>query len=77
MLYADDIVLTAETKEGVLEQFNEWRCAMESKGLKVNLSKTKILVSGKECESVVTSGEYPCGVCGRGVGANSFVYRMW
>ena len=71
MLYADDIVLTAETKEGVLEQFNEWKCAMESKGLKVNLSKTKILVSGKECESVVTSGEYPCGVCGRGVGANS------
>ena len=44
MLYADDIVLTAETKEGVLEQFNEWKCAMESKCLKVNLSKTKILV---------------------------------
>ena len=71
MLYADDLVLTAETKEEVLEQFNRWKRAMESKGLKVNLSKTKILVSGKECQAVVTSGEYPCGVCGRGVGANS------
>ena len=71
MLYADDLVLTAETKEEVLEQFNRWKSAMESRGLKVNLGKTKILVSGKECESVVTSGEYPCGVCGRGVGNNS------
>ena len=73
MLYADDLVLTAETKEEVLEQFNRWKSAMESKGLKVNLGKTKILVSGKECDSVITSGEYPCGVCGRGVGANSIL----
>ena len=67
MLYADDLVLSAESKEEVLEQFNRWISAMESKGLKVNLSKTKILVTGKECESMITSGEYPCGVCGRGV----------
>ena len=71
MLYADDLVLTAESKEEVLEQFNRWKSAMESKGLKVNLGKTKILVTGKECESVITSGEHPCGVCGRGVGVNS------
>ena len=80
MLYADDLVLTAETKEEVLEQFNRWKSAMESKGLKVNLSKTKILVSGKECESVVTSGEHPCSVCGRGVRANSVLCtecRKW
>ena len=80
MLYADDLVLTAESKEEVLEQFNSWKSAMESKGLKVNLSKTKILVTGKECESVITSGEYPCGVCGRGVGVNSILCtecRKW
>ena len=34
ILYADDLILSAETKEKVLE----------SKGLRVNLSKTKILV---------------------------------
>ena len=71
MLYADDLVLSAESKAEVLEQFYSWRSAMESKGLKVNIVKTKILISGKECETVVSSGEYPCGVCGRGVGVNS------
>ena len=71
LLYADDLVLTAESKAEVLEQMNEWRKAMESKGLKVNIEKTKIMVTGKECESTVNSGKYPCGVCGKGVGSNS------
>ena len=71
MLYADDVVLTAKSRAEVEEQFERWKSAMESKGLKVNIEKTKILVTGKECETVVSSGEYPCGVCGRGVGVNS------
>ena len=71
MLYADDLVLTAESRAEVLERFDSWKDAMESKGLKVNIEKTKVLVSGKESETVVSSGEYPCGVCGRGVRQNS------
>ena len=47
MLYADDLVLTVESKEEVQEQFNRWMSAMESEGLKVNLGKTKTLVTGK------------------------------
>ena len=71
ILLADDLVLTAESRADVLERFESWKDAMESKGFKVNVGKTKVLVSGKECETVVSSGEYPCGVCGRGVGRNS------
>ena len=71
MLYADDLVITAESREEALERFGSWMEAMESKGLKVNIEKTKVLVSGKECETTVQSGDYPCGVCGRGVGRNS------
>ena len=41
--------------------FGEWR------GLKVNLEKTKLLVTG------VRGGRYPCGVCSRGVGVNSIL----
>ena len=71
LLYADDLVLTAESKAEVLGQLNEWKNAMESKGLKVNVEKTKFLITGKECESIVNSGRYPCGICRRGVGSNS------
>ena len=41
MLYADDLVLTSETMEGLRETFWKWEEAFESKGLKVNLGKTK------------------------------------
>ena len=44
---------------------------MERRGLKVNLEKTKMVVTGGEVGDVVRVGRYPCGVCGCGVGANS------
>jgi len=70
MLYADDLVLTAETLAEVVEEFRRWKMALERRGLKVNLDKTKIMVTGRESVPV-RSGRYPCGVCGRGVGVNS------
>jgi hypothetical protein len=73
MLYADDLVLTATSREEVVARFALWKNAMERRGLKVNLQKTKLLVTGKERETVVESGQYPCGVCGRGVGVNSIL----
>ena len=48
LLYADDRVLTAEFREEVLEMFTRWRTAMERRGLRVNLDKTKIMVTSKE-----------------------------
>ena len=35
LLYADDLVLTAESREGVEALFGEWRGAFERRGLKV------------------------------------------
>ena len=70
MLYADDLVLTAETWDGVVEEFKKWKMALEKRGMKVNMNKTKIMVTGKESVPI-RSGRYPCGVCGRGVGVNS------
>ena len=40
--------------------------------LKVNLNKTKLLVTGKKAE-VMESGSYPCAVCGQGVARNSIL----
>ena len=72
LLYADDLVLTGETREEVTNMFLRWKEAMECRGLKVNLGKTKIMVTGKQGENL-QSGRYPCSVCGRGVGVNSIL----
>ena len=42
LLYADDLALTAETQEEVELMFGERRQAVERRGLKVNLEKTKL-----------------------------------
>ena len=47
-----------------------WKDALESKGLKVNTRKTKLMVSGSEGD-LFKSKIDPCGVCGRRVIANS------
>ena len=42
LMYADDLVLICETKEEARQRFVAWRNALESKGLKVNISKTRL-----------------------------------
>ena len=73
LLYADDLVLMHETMEDLKERFWHWKDhkdALESKGLKVNPRKTKVIVSGSERE-LFKSKINPCGVCGRRVMDNS------
>ena len=41
ILYANDLVLMGETMEELRENFDEWKEAFESKGMRVNLGKTK------------------------------------
>ena len=79
MLYADDLVLTSKTMEGLRETFWKWKEAFESRGLKVNLRKTKVVVSGAEGEVTVSRID-PCGICGKRVMANSVLCvkcRKW
>ena len=73
MLYADDLVLMSETMEGLRVKFWKWKEAFESKGLKVNLGKTKVVVSGAEGEVSVSKVD-PRGICGKQVMANSVLF---
>ena len=63
LLYANDLVLTAESKDAVELMFDAWSSALELRGLKVNIGLTKLLVSRKQNEAPAPSGQYPCAVC--------------
>ena len=52
-------------------KFLTWKQGLESRGLRVNLAKTKVLVSRKADKPLVPSGRWPCAVCRSGVGRNS------
>ena len=46
LLYADNLVLMSETIERLRNSFLRWKEAFECKVLKVNLGKTKVMVTG-------------------------------
>ena len=71
LLYADDLVLVAESLEDCIHQLKTWKTGMESKGLRVNNKKTKFMVSGTGLGKLEDSGAFPCSVCRSGVGENS------
>ena len=72
ILYADDLVLMADSMEELQIKFDRWKNAIESKGMKVNMGKTKVMVSGTEGEKEVSKVD-PCGVCDKRVKANSIL----
>ena len=71
LLYADDLVLVADSEELLMEKIKRWKAGMEDKGLRVNMGKTKVMRCRVDTGKVVKSGKDPCGVCGKGVGVNS------
>ena len=70
-LYADDLVIIAESLEECVRRLLTWKEAMEKKGLRVNAGKTKIMTCGTGLDHLQSSGEFPCAVCCNGVGSNS------
>jgi len=66
LLYADDLVVIAETEDGRIKRLNEWKNNMESAGTRVNMNKTKIMISGEWQKVMQKAVRWPCGVCGRG-----------
>ena len=52
----------------------DWRASLLCKGLKVNAGKSKVMVGSSGGKMIVNSGKWPCGVCGKGVQANSVQY---
>ena len=55
----------------LLVKLRTWRSEIEKKGLRVNMGKTKLMVSGLNLDVLRKSGKYPCGVCQAGMGRNA------
>ena len=62
-LYADDLVIIADSLEECVERLLIWKEAMEKKWLRVNAGKTKVLICGTGLDRLQSSGKYPCAVC--------------
>ena len=58
LLFADDLVIIAETEEELQRKWLGWQTGMASQGLKVNTGKTEVLVSSRERKdiNIVDSG---------------------
>ena len=70
-LYADDLVIIAESLEECVRRLLTWKESMAKKGLRVNAGKTRIMICGMGLDLLQSSGEFPCAVCRTGVGSNS------
>ena len=73
LLYADDLLIIADTLDECKKQFKRWREEMEKKGLRVNIKKTKFMCSGRGQGIQKDSGKYPCAVCRKGTGRNAII----
>ena len=71
LLYADDLAVIAETEEELIKRLKEWKDNVESKGMRVDMNKTKVMISGERQMVRQKDVRWPCGVCSKGVGSNS------
>ena len=67
--------MIADDESELIAKLNQWKNCLQGKGLKVNVSKTKVMASGGTCNETVMSGKYPCCVCGKGVESNSIMCK--
>ena len=66
-LYADALVVIAETEEDLIKRLNEWKNNVKNRRMRVNMNETKVMISGERQKPVQKAARWPCGVCGRGV----------
>ena len=80
LLFTDDLAIVADSLDECVAKLKNWKDGMESKGLRVNMRKTKLMISGHRLDLLRDSGAFPCAVCRTGVGTNSIQCsrcRLW
>jgi len=62
LLYTDDLVVIAETEDGLIKRLNEWKDFLENRGMRVNMNKTKVMISGERQKVTQKALRWPCGL---------------
>jgi len=52
LLYADDLVVIAENEDDLIKRLSEWKDNVENRGMRVNMNKTKVVISGERQKPV-------------------------
>ena len=58
-------------------QFQACRTSLDTRGLRINVSKTKILGSSGEVQKPTTKVKRPCGVCSKTVDVKPILCLTW
>ena len=61
----------APTMEQLGRRVADWRASLLGKGFKVNAGNSEVMAGSSGGKMIVNYGKWPCGVCGKGVHANS------
>jgi len=70
LLYADDLDVITTTEDDLIKRLNEWKDNVENRGMRVNMNKTKVMISGEWQKVMLKVVRWRSGVCGKGVGNN-------
>ena len=72
-VYADDLVIIADSLEEYVRRLLTWKEAAEDKRLRVNAGKTKVMICGTGLDLLLSSCGFQCAVCSIEEG-NSSIY---
>jgi len=61
LLYADDLAVIAKIEEELIKRLNEWKDNVESKGIRVSMNKTKVMIRGERKKVRQKAVRWPCG----------------
>ena len=73
LLYANDLVIMSDNLGDLKIQLQTWGTSLETRGLKINVGKTKIFGLSGEVQKPTRNVKWPCGMCSKGVGVNSLL----
>ena len=76
LLYADDLVIIAKSLKELEDSYCSWKNSIESKGLRVNMKKTKVMISALNHGPSFQSGKHSCRVCFKGVRVSSILCTL-
>jgi len=48
LLYTDDLFVIAEAEDDLFKKLNKWKDKVENRGMRVNMNKTKVMISGEQ-----------------------------